>query len=611
MPDTLEAIEREAAAFMPERIAAVKDVLNYSKYAFLAGQTGVGKSTFVRDHWEDAFNNKPGTVFIGMDRMKDWLLCKTPGPKTLFIDELNLIESDFSLLEGLFLPTPAVYLDNQCYELDSDHYFLGAGNAVNDGGERTLASLLERHGKTCMIKPLSSAFLYCNVLRPLFDDSEFDTHDLFVKILDFYVWVLALPSDSVLMTPREIASIAFFIRSYLEAYPDANTNEVTYFYAYQVAKSVVPEAQQALFNQRFIAPQFSPETKVVSADSTYVWTESRLPMKQQLDAFLRTRAFKQNTKTIDFRKNTGLSVCLFEGVSGIGKSELTEDYLKNAWGFKLLDETNIMENNTYQVMPTSLSMKEKQTFLSDAYHHGRVVIVDEVNSISLGEAFMNGLFNQKPNKNGFMIIATQNAASKSAGRRLATNPEARRALKLELPAYTEKELCEIAEAKEPNLPKPLAKKVARAFHGCAIRARQSGHTKVPTMRQFRTGLKRVGQFNQSAQSIQTGARSQGFFSAPRATQAYENTAKSTGANASTKTNINVPIKNIPKGSFNWLGLAIAMVGLAAAVAVGLALIGIVSFKTMLAVLAGCALIFAGLAITYACSSENKTPAPAM
>ena len=451
LPEGLNTIEQEAHAFMSQRMAAVEKVISYSKVIFLSGQTGVGKSTFMEKHWKPK-----GEFFSGMKNFKAWLTSKAAGPKTLFVDEINTLEGDLSLLEDVLLFDGGVFYDGEYHTLTDEHYFVGAGNAFDEGGERMKMPLFEKYGRACLFGPLSCAFVYWHVLYPIFQDSACDTHELYVMMLELYIDIASIPSDKVLMTPRELSSMALFTRSYLEAHPGADVHEVGYYFARKVAASVVPEAHQQAFDAKFKASEFIPEVLPVDA-SNHVWTKSRTLMREQMDMFLRARDVKRNTT----HTNAGLSVCLFEGVSGAGKTDLLDDYLQRIWAFKP-PGAGVPHAKTYINMSPTETPENRRMIIRDAYMKGDVLVVDEWNSIDLGEGFLNDLFNQEPEAYGFLIMATQNASS-MGGRRDATNPEARRTLKLEIPAYTHDELIEILRVKRPGLSDEIRLGVVEAF----------------------------------------------------------------------------------------------------------------------------------------------------
>lgn len=92
-------------------------------------------------------------------------------------------------------------------------------------------------------------------------------------------------------------------------------------------------------------------------------------------------------------------------------------------------------------------MKKKELLLK-AFHEGAIVIIDEINSSSMMERFLNDLLmgktpeGKRPDKPGFMIFATQNPVT-MAGRRVTSKALARRMITTVLPPYTANEMVDI------------------------------------------------------------------------------------------------------------------------------------------------------------------------
>jgi len=73
--------------FNQERRAEINHVLKDSPYVYLAGITGVGKSTFIE---QDFSVDQNGTLYKGESAMETWATDTSPGIKYLFIDEANV-----------------------------------------------------------------------------------------------------------------------------------------------------------------------------------------------------------------------------------------------------------------------------------------------------------------------------------------------------------------------------------------------------------------------------------------------------------------------------------------------------------------------------------------
>ena len=90
-PEQSAAISSE---FNRNRLNDVNNVLQYSPFVFIAGLTGVGKSTFVEKILGQQANNK---VHFGEDKMAEWANDKDQTTqKILFIDEANITNKEWS-----------------------------------------------------------------------------------------------------------------------------------------------------------------------------------------------------------------------------------------------------------------------------------------------------------------------------------------------------------------------------------------------------------------------------------------------------------------------------------------------------------------------------------
>ena len=472
-----EHVVERVDAFLKKRSDDVNGILAHSPYVFLTGATGVGKSSFVYKHWQT-------DLYVGIEEIPKWL---AHNGSILFIDEANITPSNWSLFEGLFHPQPAIFYAGKYHDLrDSTRKIVFAGNPFSYGGERSLPSFFQRHGHTCLFEPLPCEFMYQKILLPLFKNSSLDAQAISIRFLSLYQWINQIECNSILISPRELVTMALFTRSYCEAYPDADPKDVADYFSRAIAETLVPSFAKAAFLSKFPLTTFTPITTAESNEH-YAFTPSRRPLKYQLDAFLRARTFKKQHTSDLALQASGLNAFIIEGESGIGKSDVVKHCLHQAAfveGDRLTEPTQV---NTYYTMPASMGLNEKKMLFLKAFHEGNIILIDEINSVGMIEGFLNNLLmgktpqGQNATTPGFLIIATQNPTTMD-GRRAASNAESRRALTYVLPAYTEEELYTILQQKP--LPSYLMDSLIESYE----EARQLAITKTnslpPTLRQL-------------------------------------------------------------------------------------------------------------------------------
>jgi len=104
----------------------------------------------------------------------------------------------------------------------------------------------------------------------------------------------------------------------------------------------------------------------------------------------------------------------------------------------------------YIVIPISCPHSEKEALLLKAFHEGKIVIIDELNTMPFSEALLNGLLSgvdlegKRATKPGFKLIGTQNGIE-YAGRQPIPTPLLQRLMKIDFPAYPKEELTLIAQ----------------------------------------------------------------------------------------------------------------------------------------------------------------------
>ncbi|QDQ40400.1 hypothetical protein E3226_008360 [Legionella geestiana] len=434
----------EARRFHAGRLDAVEGVLSSSPFVFLTGLTGVGKTTFVREHLA-----KKHSVHHGEEALQDWITDKSDALKVLFIDEANLELRQWSQFEGLFHQPPTLLVNGELVTLTDTHRVVFAGNPVSYGDDRSLASLFARHGKALIFDPLPLACIYEDILKPVFpgDMPEAEILSLCQPILDVYQYVCERSTDEVLITPRELQMMALLLTHARQSPSIERAREL----AYTIAGHALPPEHKQAFEQRFPKEPAIGGYAVLAGN--FILTPSRQPLAERMASLLALRHARLTKDGLnDAQKYGGLGGIIFEGEPGVGKSDFVKNFLRTR-DYQRADVTADVfpVGNFYYEIPVSMGLEEKTRALIKAFHAGAVVIIDEINSSPMMEKLLNGLLmgtgpnGERPDNPGFMVIGTQNPVT-MAGRQAQSSALARRMLTLAVPEYPKEELQRILQA---------------------------------------------------------------------------------------------------------------------------------------------------------------------
>ncbi|KTD02076.1 hypothetical protein Lgee_0768 [Legionella geestiana] len=434
------ASARPAAEVDNERRRLIEDVLDRSPFVFIAGLSGVGKSTFIRK----GLTNAP--VHHGIAALSRWATDETPGRKILFIDEANLQNTDWSLFEGLFAHPPGVLFEGIFYPLTPEHKVIFAGNPLQYKGERNLPTLFKRHGNSVVFDPLPPDYIYENILRGIVEAPHINA-----PFMDVYSELVACSLTDILITPRELEMMAHLTAAYCTRHPESDPHIVARHYAFKIAQPLVPESHQNDFITRFKTELPVPDA--LPQLQNIILTPSREPLCHTLCELLEVREWRQR-QTNDAQRFGGLGALVTEGPPGVGKSELVLNTLI-ARGYEELHDLNAPftpETRTFVRLPANLSLSEKLNVLNKAFQNGIVVIADEINSSPMLEEHLNDLLmGLGPDKNrpphpGFLLIGTQNPAN--MGGRLEASPALKhRQIQITLDEYPREEVHAILQGR--------------------------------------------------------------------------------------------------------------------------------------------------------------------
>jgi hypothetical protein len=431
-----------------KRLAKINRYLGHSPYVFITGPSGVGKSSFIKNVVKEHDN-----LYVGLDNVSQWAQQPINGKRNiLFIDEANLeADGSFDIFEVLFDNPPGIIINQKFCPLNN-HKIIFAGNFSGTEG-RQQHNFFKKHGAVMSFKEFTDDYLskkiiipVLNVLNnarnglpPLSEKQRQEAIKIFLK--GYHIVNQSLPKPK--LTARNLQMMC----SRFALYQQKN-----------LAKNISTLAGMAVYDE---IPYLSLDEKTLNklkqdchvslptaatknyAFKQFIVTESRKNTLRLLDDHFVIRELKIKNNII-----AGISGFLLEGPSGIGKSEMAIEYLRAQGyhnGFEATSEVD-STHRYYHITPTNpVVMKE---ILVKAFHEGAVVIIDEFNTLPL-EKVLNSLMSegtdpqgQKPKKEGFFVIATQNPIS-FTGRQALSDPLDKRVHKIELPTYPDHELIEI------------------------------------------------------------------------------------------------------------------------------------------------------------------------
>jgi len=467
------------------RLQKVQEELAHSPYIFLAGNSGVGKSYFVRKQLGKTFK-----ICVGMDKIGDFLI-KGDKPKCLFIDEANLLDPDsLEIFQGLFNEPPQLLVNGQLEPIPEGHKVVFAGNPGHFQGRREIPFFAE-HGHIITFKPFSADELRQEILKPILDILYPQTaqinalkpmQDILIKIYEKY-------GDKLSLTTRNLEMMALRCKGLTQKII-GNIKQLACLCAYDEIGSLMNDKERATFRnwcqEEFnVTADFLKDTKnhfkaeVQSIGKGFFLTQSRRNPIRILDNVMTIRDSK--IKHPELQKK-GISAVLMEGEAGIGKSLLAINYLESK-GFVSGKNQPNAEKKYYHFTPSESLDVIKQT-LFNAFHEGAVVIIDELNTLPL-ETLLNDYLSgvdvngSKPNKQGFTLIATQNPITYAKRQPLSTALQ-NRFQKINLKNYPLAELTEIM-AQLSNSNEFAEKQVQQFSRAVKIAEAQNLHPK-PTTR---------------------------------------------------------------------------------------------------------------------------------
>lgn len=431
-----------------KRIAKLTRLLNDDWYVFIAGSSGVGKSTTVQQTMKQMGYtpvDHPGSL---KDKLKAWL---QPGAKrALFLDEANLYERGaFDVLEGLYGKPPRLLIDGVYYPVPVDNRILFAGNFGHFKNRQQL-NLIARHGQVITFKEFEDDFLHESIMRPVGKGLKLDeTEKIENYFLNVYHHLNQCYPEKHPITAR---NLQMMVMRYALLKNKFQQQDALAMAAYDEASGVLNQPMRRDFaswleqSQHVSVKQIKRSLKAEIDDKltdAFHTTKKRKNPVRVLNNLMAVRERKIDNPSLATAGSGGL---ILEGNPGEGKSLLAIQYLQ-AQGFvngkHASREEARQPNKRYYHLHTTNPDEIKRVLLK-AFDEGAVVVIDEMNTLSL-EHTLNALLSGttpegKPATHaGFFIIATQNPIH-FGKRHVLSDAMLNRFQKLDLKDYAKEDL---------------------------------------------------------------------------------------------------------------------------------------------------------------------------
>ena len=380
----------KAQEFIDKRKGSLQNLLTNSKIVRLIGQSGVGKSSLIREYSKDPKIE----LYNELSSLKTWANDKAEGKeKILFIDEANIEDLNFTMFVPMIrnvndTQNPTIFYQGEFFELTKNHKIVFAGNDLSYGGGRVEQKLFTDYQiPTFDLKDFSADYVYEKLLKEeIFDKIDFAKAQI-------------TPEEKEVLEVEFKEQCARFILKYQNVNKrlrevDTNSQEET-------ARELQEYALD--FMSQKIAENENLQDQEINSQN-YISTNSAKSIEEALKHCLLIKSQQQQGI---LPVTAGLGGVLLEGGSGIGKSSLIEALLNQ-------------NGSKYQKIDASMPLEKKTAAITSAFENGEVIWIDELNScIDDGlEKVLNSVLTghhpqtDLPSKNpGFLLLASSNKAS--------------------------------------------------------------------------------------------------------------------------------------------------------------------------------------------------------
>lgn len=432
------------------RFNLTQDKIAQYQAVFIEGETAVGKTTFIFDEYTALYKaeyREAVKLFTGFTQLPAYLEYAKANPKIacfLFMDEANLEQpGSFDTLETFFdLLRPGVLL-NEFYSRQRNMNLIFAGNANHYAGRKS-HPFFERHPEIRVhFETLPRTYsLYELTAAP----QQHITQN-WLNIEDSIKLNKALTQRNREKIALRLASLwknhATVFKSLEQAANFAMCQELNGLmneteYQQLLSKLFLDQKIFSALNQQIHGNLMNFIESDLRKEKRFVLTHSRKKIITDLLALLDICEMRQHLPTLAKLGNRGV---ILIGESCIGKSEILHGlfaalkiWYKDAEGY-----TPIL------LHADDPQLKEK---LHQAFHQGRKVIIDEINTAPIEDClncYLSGrdAEGKPPTKEGFLLIGTANPSTYKGGRVKFSRALMNRCQWLEVHDYAPDELREI------------------------------------------------------------------------------------------------------------------------------------------------------------------------
>lgn len=421
---------------LSQRTQQIKEFQAHDPCVFLIGPTGSGKSSIVLQNLRASYGPDL-KLYVGMENLALWANDQSRVHALLFIDEANLLAPGaLQIFDDLYNQKPGIVIAGAYIPLTAKHQVIFAGNTQDYVG-RIHHAINSRRGHFLAIPELTKESMHNKFIKPFIKDKAVIEQVIKVCMLT-YDFMKQIKESTLAFTPRNLKNIVLRFNQLHEKLKANNLLESLWLSCYDELRYI-------------LSPKLKQQFKHMM--STHIQLEAYQTLKKTLIeqegaqinfpnyATTHVRARRLIKQFLELKDTAGTSYngsgLLLEGPPGIGKSTLVHHYLQYL-------------NINFAVLHAQ-NKDEAEQFLHECFHAGKVVVIDELNTMPFLEYSLNSLMmgedlsGNKAKASGFRVIATQNPIS--FGGRYALSPAlANRFIKVQMKEYTEADLIAIAKS---------------------------------------------------------------------------------------------------------------------------------------------------------------------